>query len=139
MTGKIQDSAGDELGINADGSINVNVTAPAVTKVHDFNRAVDVANLATSNHDYAVPAAETFSLKQIIVGSSARLQAIVQVGPIAGLSDIATLYTEKDEFAEVTFAESYNLAEAGGTETVRVARLNRSGTADVESTIIGSY
>lgn len=126
-----------QLVVNADGSINVVVAGASGAKVHDFLKTTDQANAATVNHDYTVVGGQVFSLKQLIVGSAGRVESILSVGPIAGLIQKAGFYTEKDSFADITFAETIDVDDTS-TGTIRLANTNRSGATDVHSTIIGT-
>lgn len=130
---------GNRLGINADGSINVNVTTSSITgEVHDYDTASAVAADATSNHDYTV-ANTTFLLTSIIVSGSGNVKFEVQTGPVAGLATVAVgfLTGRQGDTKQIDFSPAVEVPVAS-TGTVRVIRTNRQGAStDLYSTIIG--
>lgn len=126
----------DALAINADGSINVNVTAAAGTKVHDYATATPGAG-ASANHDYTVSTGP-FELSRVEWGGSGKMKVEVQFGPIASLATVAVGFSEKDTKDYIEFNPTLSVP-ATGTGTVRVIVTNRQGAAvDVYSTIMGT-
>jgi len=129
----------DTLGINSDGSINVNVVSSVITgEVHDYDTASAVAADASDNHDYAVSNA-VMLLKSVIVSGSGNIKFEVQVGPVASLATVAVgfLTGRQGDTKQLFFDPPIEVLVAS-TGTVRVIRTNRQGAAtDLYSTIIG--
>jgi len=127
----------DQLGINADGSINVVVAGSSGTPVADYDTATSVAKDATDNHDYTV-VGTSFSLERVSFGGSGRMKVEIQAGPIAGLVTKAVRFTKRDTSDAEVFSPAFPVL-ATGTGTVRVIRTQRSvGSLDVYSTIMGN-
>ena len=123
------------LAPNADGSINVNVTASAGTPVADYKTAVPGAG-AADNHDYTV-AGTTFELDSIGWGGSGKVKVEVQTGPIASLATVYVGFAEKDASEQFIFPTPI-IVPATGTGTVRAIVTNRQGASvSVYSTITG--
>ena len=126
----------DQLGINADGSINVVVAGSSGTKVHDYDTATPGAG-ASDNHDYTV-AGTTFELSRVEWAGSGKMKVEVQFGPLASLATVAVGFSEKDSKNYIEF-DPVLVVPVTGTGTVRVIRTNRQGAAvDVYSTIMGN-
>jgi len=129
----------DLMGVNSDGSINVNIITATITgEVHDFNQGSGVAADATSNHDYTVTGT-TFLLKSVIFSGSGNIKVEVQAGPLASLATVAVgfLTGRQGDMKQMNFDPAVEVPVTG-TGTVRVIRTNRQGAAtDVYSTIIG--
>lgn len=133
---EIKDAAGDALGINADGSINVVVAGSGGTKVHDYKTATPGAG-ASDNHDYTVSTGP-FELSRVEFSGSGKVKIEVQVGPLASLVTKAVAFSEKDSKDYIEFNPTLSVP-ATGTGTVRVIVTNRQGAAvDVYSTIMGT-
>jgi hypothetical protein len=133
---EIKDAAGDALGINADGSINVVVAGSGGTKVHDYKTATPGAG-ASDNHDYTVSTGP-FELSRVEWAGSGKIKVEVQVGPLASLVTKAVGFSEKDSKDYIEFNPTLSVP-ATGTGTVRVIVTNRQGAAvDVYSTIMGT-
>jgi len=130
----------DTLGINTDGSINVNIVSAVITgEVHDFDQGSAIASDGTSNHDYAT-ANTTFLLKSVIVSGSGNVKFEVQTGPVASLATVAVgfLNGRQGDTKQIFFDPPVEVP-ATSTGTTRVIRTNRQGAAtDVYSTIIGT-
>jgi hypothetical protein len=126
----------DQLGINADGSINVVVAGSSGTKVHDYDTATPGAG-ASDNHDYTV-VGTTFELSRVEWAGSGKMKVEVQSGPLASLATVAVGFTEKDSKNYIEF-DPVLVVPSTSTGTVRVIRTNRQGAAvDVYSTIMGN-
>ena len=124
------------LAPNADGSLNVNVTAPSGTKIHDYKTATPGAG-ASDNHDYTVSTGP-FELSRVEWGGSGKTKCEVQFGPLASLATVAVGFAEKDTKNYIEFTPTLSVP-ATGTGTVRVIVTNRQGAAvDVYSTIMGT-
>ena len=128
----------DTLGINSDGSINVNVVSSAITgEVCDYDTQASLASDTTDNHDYTV-ANTTMLLKRVIFSCSGGGKAEIQVGPLASLVTKAVIFVPKHGGTERAVFDPPIEVPATSTGTVRVIRTNRQGTAqDVYSSIIG--
>ena len=129
----------DLLGINTDGSINVNVvSAVSSDEIQDYNTAAAVAADTVSNHSYAV-ANTTFLLSSIIVSASGDCKFELQVGPVASLitKAVGFLTGKEGDMKQLIFNPAIEVPVTS-TGTIRIARTNREGSAqDLYSTIIG--
>jgi hypothetical protein len=126
----------DQLGINADGSINVVVAGSSGTKVHDFATATPAAG-ASANNDYVV-VGSSFELSRVQWAGSGKMKVEIQTGPDASLATVAVGFTEKDTGDYIKF-DPVVIVPDTGTGTVRVIMTNRQGTGvDVNSTIMGN-
>ena len=129
----------DTLGINTDGSINVNVvSAVSSDEIQDYNTASAVASDATSDHSYTV-ANTTFLLSSIIVSASGDCKFELKVGPVASLvtKAVGFLTGKEGDTKQLIFNPAIEIPVTS-TGTVRITRTNREGTAqDLYSTIIG--
>jgi len=126
----------DQLGINADGSINVVVAGSSGTKVHDYATATPGAG-ASANNDYTV-VGTTFELSKVQWAGSGKMKVEIQTGPLASLATVAVGFTDKDTGDEIIF-DPVVVVPVTSTGTVRVIMTNRQGAAvDVNSTIMGN-
>lgn len=126
----------DQMGVNADGSINVVVSGSAGTPVADYDTAASVAKDATDNHDYTV-VGSVFNLERVSFGGSGRMKVEIQAGPLASLVTKAVRFTKRDTSDDQVFSPAFPVLVAS-TGTVRVIRTQRSvGSLDVYSTIMG--
>jgi hypothetical protein len=136
----VEDDAGDQLAVNADGSINANVTLPASLgdEVHDYDTASALASDTADNHDYTITGSD-FELDKVEFGSSGGMKAEIQTGPLASLATVAVGFIPKHGgHSDIDFSPNM-LVDGGVTApTIRVIRTNRQGGAqDVYSTIMG--
>lgn len=78
----IQDSSGDQLDINTDGSINVNVVNAVVTgEIHEFGTSAAVASGSSSSVvDYIVSAGKTLLLSSFQASSSGKAKVELKAG-----------------------------------------------------------
>ena len=129
----------DTLGINTDGSINVNVVSSTLSdEVHDYDTQASLASDTADNHDYTVTGT-TFLLQSVIVSASGDCKFEIQTGPVASLATVAVgfLTGKEGDTKQIIFNPAVEVPVTS-TGTVRVIRTNREGTAqDVYSTIIG--
>ena len=129
----------DLLGVNTDGSINVNVVSSTLSdEVHDYDTASAVAGDGTSNHDYTVTGT-TFLLLSAILAASGDAKFEIQTGPVASLTTkaVAFLTGKEGDTKQLNFSPAIEVPVTS-TGTVRIIRTNREGSAqDVYSTIIG--
>jgi len=82
---EIKDAAGDALGINADGSINVNIVASAVSATEQHINGTTVAGVPNTPNDVAthtVTAAKTFILRQWAASGSGKFKAQLSVNAV---------------------------------------------------------
>lgn len=109
-------------------------------ELHDFSVATAVAKEGSDNHDYAIPSGKTLTLRKIILSGSGACKVEVQVGPAASLVTKAVAFNSTaNPQAEIVFEPALEIAEAGGSEMVRLIRSNRDNQAqDLYSTIMGS-
>ena len=91
----------DTLAINADGSINVNVTAAANDAVNDYNTA---SVTSTSNHDYAVTAGKTLHLNQIEASASGEAKIEVQIESGVATNSFATRFVQFNSTADTNMS-----------------------------------
>ena len=126
----------DQLGINADGSINVVVAGSSGTKVHKYATATPAA-AASANNDYTV-VGTTFELSRVQWAGSGKMKVEIQTGPLASLVTEAVGFTEKDTGDYIKF-DPVIVVPVTSTGTVRVIMTNRQGAGvDVNSTIMGN-
>lgn len=123
----------DSLGVNTDGSINVVVIdGTPGTPINDHYMAIALAAAATSNHDYTVPAGETFYLNQIEAAGSGKLKIEVYVNSVMKFVQFSSTANTNMSI----HIDNPIVATAG--QVVRVARVNKDMQAqDVYSTISG--
>ena len=117
----------DFLGINTDGSINVNMVVAALSdEVHDFSEDVIVSD-ATANHDFTVTGT-VFLLQGIHCSASGDAKFEIQAGPIAGLvtKDVVFLTGKEGDSQYIPFEPALEIPVTG-TGTVRIIKTNREG------------
>lgn len=133
----IQNASGEFTNVNP-LPVSV-VSAIAGAYVNKYNTTASVAANASSNHDYAITATKTLSLKKVWASSSGKLKAEVQTSPDGttftsywvGFNSTANPSIDID-LGEVT------IQTTGTGSKVRVILTNRDNQAeDVYSTISG--
>lgn len=134
----IKGATGNQLVVNADGSINV-TTDTAGAPVVNYNTAASVAASGTSNHDYTVTAGKTFKFLGFHASASGRLKVEVQFETAAASGVFNTkfvVFSSSDaQISEPVFS---TLEQVAGAK-VRIIRTNLDKSAmDVYSTIEGS-
>lgn len=129
----IQDTAGDELGINADGSINVVLTGgTAGDDICEYNTSASVASDASVNHDYTVTLLKTLGIEQIMISASSRIKAEILIG---GFTVFVAFNSSSNPNINIP---SHRVCKAAAGEVVRITITNRDNQAqDVYSTLIG--
>jgi len=129
----IQDTAGDELGVNADGSINVNVTQAASDPIVDYNTSASVAKDASVNHDYTVTAAKTFSGQEMWASGSGKMKVEVLVNG-------STVFVAFNSTANPNIRIPLDgVVQADALQVVRITMTNLDNQAqDLYSTLTGS-
>lgn len=126
-------SGGNELAINADGSINVIVDSDVKgDEVVDFNSSASVAKDASVNHDYAVSALKTFIGEELFVSGSGKLKAEL-------LFNGVLLWVGFNSTANPNIRIPLSrMPKASAGQTVRVTLTNRDNQAqDLYSTLTG--
>lgn len=132
--------------VNVNGSANgelnpiyVQVVRGATSGIefHD-NRDQDVNKDATDNHDVTVSSGKTARVVGFVITASGATKGILSLGPIASLVQKYVAFTSG---ASPTWYQPIDppleLAEAGGTETIRLARRNDDNQAQgIYSTIV---
>jgi hypothetical protein len=155
ITTKISDGT-DQLGINTDGSININLrdesgTAYSSTnplqvvmiesegdEINNYSTAT-VASSATSNHDYTVTALKTLQLTQIEGAASGKMKIEVQVETGVATGSFNTRFVKFNSTANPNMSISLRepIAVAAGVR-VRVIRTNLDNQSqDLYTTISG--
>jgi len=134
----VKGSTGNQLAVNADGSINVSAGA-AGTPVLAYNTASAIAAAGTSNHDYTVTAGKTFTFKGFSASASGRMKIEVQLETAAASGVFNTkfvVFSSAD--AQISQAVFSNITQVASAK-VRIIRTNLDKSAmDVYSTIEGS-
>ena len=128
------------MGVNTDGSINVNIVKSTITgEVHDYDTSAAIASDASDNHDYSVQNT-TMLLSSVIVSGSGNIKAEIQVGPVGTLATVAVVFLNgREGDTQQVFFDPPIEVPVTTSGTVRVIRTNRQGAAtDVYSTIIGT-
>lgn len=134
----IKGATGNQLVVNADGSINVSTDvagAPAVS----YNTAATVAAGGTSNHDYTVTAGKTFKFLGFHASASGRMKVEVQLETAAASGVFNTKFVViSSADAKISEEVFSNIEQVAGAK-VRIIRTNLDKSAmDVYSTIEGS-
>ena len=132
---KVRDVAGDTLGINTDGSINVVLGDGGKLPVCSYNESLAVAKNGSVDFDYVVTSGKTFKGYNILVGSRGAVKIVV------GTYDGTTLTTKATFFQlpaqnRTTRIPTLNLL-GDGTASVRVTVINLDNTTDLSATIMG--
>lgn len=125
----------DLLGVNTDGSINVNVIRATLSdEIHDYDLASAVAGSGTSNHDYTV-VGSTVIITGIYIAASGDAKFEIQKDDGGGLTTIAVAFTTGKQ-GDSKLVEFPTPLEA--TTSIRIIKTNRENQAqDLYSTIIG--
>jgi len=129
----IHDAAGDELGINADGSINVVVLSEQDgTEVVNYTTSASVGSGASVNHDYTVPGSVTFYGQEAWMSASGKIK--VQL-----LINAAVKWVGFNSTANPNIRIPLeHLAKAAATQVVRITITNLDNQSqDVYSTLLG--
>ena len=119
----------DTLGINTDGSINVNIVTAALSdEQHDYSEDV-IASDSTANHDYAVQNT-VFLLTGIHCSASGDAKFEIQVGDVLSLvtKDVVFLTGKEGDSQYVPFEPAIEIP-VGTNGTVRIIKTNREGQA----------
>lgn len=113
---------------------------PSGTEINDYNTAAAVASNATSNHDYAVTAAKTLVLTQIIASGSGKMKIEVQVETAAASGVFTSKYVQFNSTATPNMIlEFKSPLQAVAGARVRIIRTNKDNQAqDVYTTICGN-
>ena len=123
----------DTLAVNADGSINVNVTSSAVgTEICDYQTSASVAKDSSVNHDYTVSGGVTFYGEEAFISGSGKLKVELLV-------DGATKFVGFNSTANPNVRIPLEkIVTAGAAEVVRLTITNRDNQPqDVYSTLLG--
>jgi len=110
-------------------------TVVSGSEIHDFDQAVAVAGLGTSNHDYTV-VNTTALINSVIVSASGNAKFEIQTDNGGGFNTITVgfLTGREGDTKVIPFKPALE-----ATTTVRIIRTNRQNQAqDLYSTIIGS-
>ena len=114
------------------------------TEVHDYDEAVDVTkDGGTANHDYSVAEDDVFSLHQLLISSSLRCKAELQIGDGAVSEVFATkavfFFAEAQNHNPIPLKVPIKVVGTANTTTVRLIKTNLDKNSDVSiySTIIG--
>lgn len=130
----------DNLAINSDGSINVVVSdnTPG-TPINDYNTGTSLAANSTSQHDYTVTAGKTLHLNGIHASGSGKMKIEVQVETGVATNLFTTKYVAFNSTATPNMDLNLpNPIPVSAGVRVRVIRTNRDGQGqDVYSTIEG--
>jgi len=109
----------------------------AGTPTFDYKDATGIAAGSPDNHDYVVPLAQTFSLKQVYASASGKMK--IQVETIIGLTTTTLVVgfgTSANPNVVIDFDPAYAQVPASGT--VRVIATNKDNQPqDLYTTIIG--
>jgi len=129
----IQDTAGDELGINSDGSINVVISGEQDgTEVCDYNTSPSVAKDASVNHDYTVTAAMTFIGEEAWVSGSGKTKVELIVN---GATKFVGFGTTANPNIRIPLEK---ILKGAATQVIRMTITNKDKAAqDVYSTLLG--
>lgn len=128
----ISDGA-DTLGINSDGSINVNVIdAVPGSEVVDYQTSSAVAKDASVNHDYTVTAANTFYGEEAWVSGSGKLKVEILID---GTTKFVGFNSTANPNVRIPLER---IVTAAATDVVRITITNRDNQPqDVHSTLLG--
>jgi len=114
-------------------------TVTSGNEIHDYDDSL-VSAASTGNHDYTVTGS-TFLWKSSICASSGPFFMTFSSGPVAGLSEFATVFLNgrEGDTQQVEFSPAREVPVAS-TGTARIARTNRHSGTDNEAftTIIGN-
>lgn len=130
----------DSLAINADGSINVNITdSTPGTPVNNYNTSASLAAGASSNHDYTVTALTILNFNQVWAAASGKLKIQVQIETGVATGIFNTYFVGFNSTANpVIDLDIDNPPAVAAGVRVRVIRTNLDNQAqDVYSTIGG--
>lgn len=133
----IKGVTGNQLKVNADGSINVVPQEDAGVETVNFNAGTAIAAGAVSNHDFTFTQAS--KLYQVLASASGKLKVELQIETGAATGVFSTVAVAFNSTAtpniELTL-NKYALVPSGAR--VRVIRTNKDNQAqDVYSTIVG--
>jgi hypothetical protein len=134
----VADSTGDELEINADGSINVNMISTTVgDDVHEYNTEVaGVPNTPATVIDYTVSSGKTLILKQLQASASGKAKVELLTGTASSeVNKYTSFISTSSGEVRITFAQPIEVA--GDDKVLLIITNTDKANADLYGLING--